>query len=183
MPDLLRWPPRAALRWLTALALVATIGMFVFFARHDGPLSPYTIVSLELAWTPAQAGMLLAAWGQAGRQVARESLLLDFFFMPAYALLLAGLVVFEARRSAGRVQALGLRLAWAPFAAWALDIAENLALLRVLAVAAQAAPPLGPLVAAGLCASLKFLLLLAGVLYVIFALAVRLATRPVPKRA
>ena len=76
---------------------------------------------------------------------------------------------------------MGLRLALAPFAAWGLDIVENLALLGVLT--APAAPSSALLIITGVSASLKFLLLLACVLYIIFALAIRLATRPVPKRA
>jgi hypothetical protein len=105
--------------------------------------------------------------------VAREALWLDFAYMPAYALLAAGLVVLQARRSRGAAQRLGLRLAAAPFAAWLLDVVENVALLRVLG--APAAPPPALLVVAGLSASLKFLLLLACGLYVIFALVMRLA--------
>jgi hypothetical protein len=173
MPDPREWPPRGALRWLTAGALAATLALSAALALHDRPLRPYSIVSLELAWTSAQAAALLAAWGAAGQRVAREALWLDFAYMPAYALLAAGLVVLEARRSRGAVQRAGVRLAAAPFAAWLLDVVENLALLRVLA--APAAPPAGLLIVAGLSASVKFLLLLACGLYVIFALVLRLA--------
>jgi hypothetical protein len=175
MPDLARWPDRLALRRITALALVTTLAIFIIFAVHDRGLRPYTIIAFELAWTPLQAGVLLSTWGVAGRQVARESLLIDFAYMPAYAFLFAGLVLVEARRSAGRVQRLGLRLALAPFAAWLLDALENAALLGVLA--APAGPPAAMLLVAGLSATLKFLLLLACLLYIVFALAYRLATR------
>jgi hypothetical protein len=179
MPDLRRWPARVRLRTLTAAALLATVTLFALFAAHDRGLSPYTIVSLELAWTPAHASALLAAWGAAGRQLARESLLLDFTFMPAYALLFAGLVLFEARRSGGAVQRLGLNLALAPFAAWLLDAAENLSLLAVLN--APDNPPAPLTLFAGLSATVKFLLLLACVLYIVFALAYRLAVRQVSR--
>lgn len=180
MPDLRHWPASSRLRTVTTAALLATVALFAAFAVHDRGLSPYTIVSFELAWTPAQAGALLAAWGAAGRQLARESLLLDFAFMPAYALTFAGLVVFEARRSRGAVQRLGLQLALAPLAAWLLDAVENLSLLAVLNTPAN--PPPALTLMAGLTASLKFLLLLVCVFYILFALAVRLALRQVVRR-
>jgi hypothetical protein len=181
MPDLTRWPGRVTLRWITALALLATLAIFIVFALHDRGLRPYTIVSFELAWTPLQAEKLFAAWGAPGQRVARESLLIDFAYMPAYALLFAGLVLVEARRSAGRVQRLGLSLALVPFAAWLCDAVENVALLNVLAAPASPSAPLLQL--AGLSASLKFLLLLVCVLYIVFALAYRLAVRQVQRRA
>lgn len=49
MPDLARWPSRAALRWITAAAFAATLGLALTMARHDLGLSPYTIVSLSPA--------------------------------------------------------------------------------------------------------------------------------------
>src|SRR5512141_3174165 len=102
MPDLIHWPSAGALRRLTALALLATLALVVVFAVHDRGLSPYSIVAYELAWTPAQAALLFASWGEAGARVARESLWIDFAFMPSYAVLFAGLVLTEARHvSAG----------------------------------------------------------------------------------
>jgi hypothetical protein len=172
MPDLAQWPARVTLRWVTAAALAVTLCIFAILAAYDRGLRPYSIVAFELAWTPAEASAMLGQWSAAGRQLARASLLLDFVFMPAYVLLLAGLVVLEARRSVGGLQRLGLRLALAPFAAWLLDALENVALLGVLA--APTAPPAPLTVTAALCATLKFVLLAACALYIIFTLAYRL---------
>jgi hypothetical protein len=178
MPDLAHWPPRAALRRLTLVSLAATAALFIYFRVHDRPLDPYTIVAFELAWTPAQARAMLTAWGAEGLRVARESLLVDFAFMPAYACLFAGLVLLEARRSAEALRRVGLALAAAPFGAWLLDAIENVALLGVLA--RPEAPPAGLLLAAGAAASLKFLLLLACLLFIVATLAARVARRPAP---
>jgi len=167
MPDLRRWPAPLFVRRIVIVAFTATFGLFLLFQWHDRPLSPYTIVSLELAWTPQQAAPMLAAWGAAGQQVARESLLLDFTFMPAYAFLFAGVALVSARRVRGTLQKLGFWLTAAPFVAWACDITENLALLRVLA-APQSLPAV-PLQVAGWAASLKFELLLVVLGYVLVA--------------
>lgn len=167
MPDLRQWPAAAVLRRVIIVAFVATFGLFLVFQWHDHPLSPYTIVSLELAWTPEQAGPMLAAWGAAGQKVARESLLLDFAFMPAYAFLFAGVVLVASRTARGNLQKLGQWLTAAPFVAWAGDITENLALLRVLAAPQNLSGP--ALQVAGFAASLKFEVLLLCVGYVVVA--------------
>ncbi len=175
MPDLMHWPSPGALRRLTGLALLATLVLEAFFAVHDRGLSPYSIVAYELAWTPAQAARLFAAWGAAGARVARESLWIDFAFMPAYALLFAGLVLTEARDVTAGLRRVGLRIVLAPLAAWLFDALENASLLGVLGDTAAPSAPL--LLAAGLAASLKFLLLLACIVYILTALAYRVARR------
>jgi hypothetical protein len=175
MPNLRRWPSSRTLRRVIVVAFIATFGLFLLFQWHDAPLSPYTIVSFELAWTPEQATPMLTAWGAAGQQVARESLWLDFAFMPAYAFLFAGVVLVAARSTARRMpstlQNLGLWLVVAPFVAWASDITENLALLRVLA--APADPSRVALQVAGLASSFKFELLLLCLGYTMVAFILR----------
>jgi hypothetical protein len=171
MPDLLRWPAPATLRRITGAAFLLTALIFIVFNIHDRPLAPYNIVTLELAWTPARAAELFAAWGERGIQVARESLWIDFLYMPAYALMFAGLALAEARLARGGWRTAGRWLALAPFGAWAFDLAENLALLRVLH--SPAAPPAGLLTLAGVAAVIKFGLLLAVVAYVLLAFTVR----------
>ncbi len=175
MPDLTRWPAPTTLRRIVVVAFVATFGLFLLFQWHDRPLSPYTIVSFELAWTPEQASTMLTAWGAAGQQVARESLLLDFAFMPAYAFLFSGVTLSVVRGHwAGRwgtLRTVGLWLVAAPFLAWACDITESLALLRVLA--APQTPSAAALQVAGWASSTKFELLLLCLGYVLVALLVR----------
>lgn len=173
----LRSPRTAGQRQLTGLALLATVLFYIVLTIHDRPLAPYTIVSLELAFTPARAAAMFAAWGEAGLRIARQSLLIDFGFMPAYALALGGLVLAEAQLAAGRMQTWGLRLAAAPFVAVLFDAVENIALLVVLAQ--PASPSAGLLMLAGVCALIKFGLLLAAFAYIAAASVGRLrrATR------
>jgi len=161
MRRLLTAPSPKLLRLITLGALPFTVGFFLFFRVHDRPLAPYTIVDYELARTPARAGQLLGAWGAAGQQTARESLYIDFGFMPAYALFFAGLTLLAARASAGRVQTLGLWLSHGPFGSWLCDGIENISLLAVLSNPGNAVA----LALAGWCATVKFALLLLCLLY------------------
>lgn len=167
MKRLLTIPSPQQLRWITLLALPATVAFFVFFRFHDRPLQPYTIVDYELAWTPARAEQMLGAWGEPVQRVVREALYIDFGFMPAYALFFSGLTLMLARASLGRMQTLGLWLALGPFAAWVCDAIENFALL-----AALNSPTSALLTLAGLCATVKFSLLLLCLLYWPVALVV-----------
>jgi hypothetical protein len=144
------------------------VGFVAVFAVHDRPLQPYGIVGYEFAWTPARALEMFRAWGEPGRQVARESLWIDFGFMPAYALLAAGLALNAARQAeSGRARRLGRWAAALPFGAWALDALENVMLLRVLGSPAQ--PPAAPLAVAGAAATVKFGLLAVCAAYVVGA--------------
>ena len=163
-------PP--ALRLITGVAAALTAGFYLYFLVSEAPLAPYNSVSLQFAWTPAHARQIFAAWGEAGLALARRSLLVDFAFMPCYAACLAGLMRLAAGPLGGRWQALGWRLRWAPWGAWAFDAAENLLLLRVVA---QAGNPPAPLLAgAGVAALLKFTLFGASLLFGASAAAFRL---------
>lgn len=158
MPDPRVWPAAPTLTRVVQLALLATFALFLAFQVHDRSLGLNNIVSLELAWTPARAGEILSAWGARSQQVARESLVIRLAYMPAYAFLFAGQVLATARGVRGRLQTLDFWLSTAPFAAWICDLAENFALLRVLAIPQDPSPDIVRL--ASLAASVKFELLL-----------------------
>jgi len=168
MPDLKLWPSPPALRRVTWTAFFATAILFVIFAVHDRPMGANGIVAFELAFTPDQARLLFAVWGPAGVQAAREALWIDFLFMPAYALWLGGMALGQWRAArAGWAVRLGLWAAALPFAAWALDFVENVALLGVLADTIH--PSANLLSVAGWAASVKFGLIVACAVYVVAA--------------
>ncbi len=188
MPDLDRWPPEATMRRVTGIALAVVLAIFILLRVHDRALDPCpagdvrptgcNIVSLELARTPERARALFAAWGPAGVQTARESVYIDFVFIPAYALLFAGLVLAEARRARGGLKRLGLALVVVPFVSAVLDVVENVALLQALAN--PQAPPGGPLAVAAFAAYVKFALLLVGLGYILAAFLARVRSGPAP---
>lgn len=153
--------------WALTLAAASAVAGFVYvFDLIHRPMAPSTILDLEFAWTPERLNAMTTAWGPAGDAAARQSLWVDYGFMPAYALLFAGPILLIARAASGRWQTAGLALLWAPFAAWACDVVENVLLLSALPPAVAAS---GALLGAGLAAAVKFLLLAVSLGYVLGA--------------
>jgi hypothetical protein len=137
------------------------------------------ILELEFTGTSDRAARHHAELGPDGRSAARTSLLIDYGYLIAYGLFLAGACVAVADRAhrAGRARlaALGAPLAWGALGAAACDAVENTMLLLILA--GHTDQP-WPAIAFG-CATVKFALAASAALY---ALGGRLATirRPVP---
>jgi hypothetical protein len=160
------WPGNRVLVAVTLLALVAALVVRAQFAAPEQVMQAhgYGIVAYELAYSPQQADTILRAWGPEVVPQARRSLLVDFAFMPAYALLLAGITLLITRRlPPGIWRTAGLTLALAPFISAVSDALENLMLLRLLGTAGSV-PALPPLVA-GLAATVKFGLLIVVILF------------------
>ena len=124
---------------------------------------------------------VLAAWGQEGRDIARDNLVLDFWFIPAYVLLgtgvvlLAGFVQQTLGDPAGSPLPIGWQLVLAPLVAGGLDAIENLFLLSMLRAPTSASP--GAALAAGLAAAIKFALLGVATLYCLSSILIRLVQR------
>ncbi len=166
------------LLWAALLAL--TIALTTVLQAVDAPLktstAPQGIVSYEFAGTTAAAQGILDSWDVDGRVHAGFSLGLDYLYMPAYALTIglactwAARVLGSRRRwvgSLGRVLAFGLGLAAL------LDATENYALTTMLFSAAADPWP----AVARWCATGKFALIIAGLVYVVAGLTVWLMTR------
>ncbi len=169
---------RGALLAFVGISIAMMLVLSSLDARLRTPASPHGILSFEFAGDDERAMRMLEAWGSEGRARAALSLKLDFIFLAAYApalaLLCAG--VADRRRSLGAGLANGgAALAWAQLAAGGLDAIENLALLRVLGPT-----PTGGSAGAAACASAKFALVAAGLLYVVSSIACRRFRRANP---
>lgn len=159
MKMLLDRPQQRMVVALTLIGLVSTATIWFQLRDLENAMKAaggYGIVDYELAFTGPGAQKILGSWGVEGQQVARASLLVDFGFMPAYALAFAGITLLIARSQTGGLNALGLRLTVTPFIAAALDGIENAFLLSMLGSAAVGS--VAPL-AAGVAATTKFALL------------------------
>jgi hypothetical protein len=171
MHRLAEFPTPKTLRLVTAVAFLFTAAIFFVFRVHDRPLRPYDIVAFELAWTPQKAETIMGVWGEAGSQTARESLFIDFGYLPAYSFFFAGLTLMAARALSGWQQTLGFVLTFAPFMSAVSDATENFALLSVLRTPTN--PSAFALTLAGVCATLKFSLLVLCLLYIVGAFIYR----------
>ncbi len=168
MQRLLTTPPQ---RLLTAIAVATSVATVLISRAFVAPETAMRargagIVDYELAFTAEKAGAMLTAWGSEGQEAARVSLLIDFGFIPSYAVALAGITLLITRAQPGLLQVAGLRIAPVPILAAVFDILENLMLLSMLGQTAVS--PIPPLVA-GIAASIKFVLLLVAVLYWLLA--------------
>ncbi len=164
-------PPDKRMRVFVPL-LIATLVM-TFLFRFIGPAQP-TIVDFELAGSVEKAGQIVTAWNETDRIRAGFSLGFDYLYMPLYSTTIALACVMAIgvlRSSAWR--SLGWLLAWGLWIAALSDAIENLALYAIL-LGNNVAPY--PQVAQ-LCATIKFSLILAGLVYVVVGVIGRVVKR------
>lgn len=169
MKVLLSRPSSRVIAVVTLMAGLVTAGIRTRFAPLEEIMTRQGgvgIVPYEFAFTADRAQDILVGWAPEGRDAARRSLLIDYGFVPAYALLFGGITLLIARAQMGRLQRIGLALALGCVVAALFDGLENLMLLRMLSAPSVAALP--PLVA-GVSASIKFLLLALAILYALAA--------------
>jgi hypothetical protein len=168
---------RGLLWWaLLALTILLTVVLQAVDAPLKTPAAPQGIVSYEFAGTTAAAQSILDSWDAGAKVHAGFSLGLDYLYMPAYALTIGLACVWAARVLGGRrrwLGSLGRVLAFGLGLAALLDAAENYALTTMLFSAA--ADP-WPTVARG-CATGKFALIIAGVVYVLVGFVLWMMTR------
>jgi hypothetical protein len=139
-------------------ACVAVFGMFL-----DPPLQTHAstgIVSFELARTPETATAMVDSWDSRAHLFAAFGLGFDFLFMPLYATTLSAGLLLAADRLKGVWAALANLIGWGAYLATVFDAVENIALFSILNGNIGANPPI-----AFWCASIKFGLLLAGLVY------------------
>lgn len=134
--------------------------------------APQGIISFEFAATPERAQEMLDSWSPAARIRAGFIQGLDFLFPIAYSTTVGLGCVMAAGVIARRGQAisrLGAWLAWGLWLAAALDYIENIGLLALLFGAVQSPYPQIAVV----CATIKFILLAAGLVYSFYGLALK----------
>jgi hypothetical protein len=148
-------------------ALLAwTLVLFAVFQVLNSPLitsaAPAGIVSHQFAWSPEKAQAILSSWEGRACLFAAFGLGLDYLFMPSYALTVALGALLAAGRHSGWLARLGIWAAYGVFTAAFFDALENIG---------QAEQLLNGVITAsvthfvGVCASIKFILLLLGILY------------------
>ena len=148
------------------LSLLVMVSLQVTGAHLITTVSPSGILSFEFAGDLSAAQNMVNSWGQTGRVYAGLNLGLDYLFLLVYAFAIGLGCVLVARRLSPRttfLANLGILIAWAQLAAALLDGVENYALIRVLFGTEMAVWP----VIARWCAIPKFLIVGAGLIYVI----------------
>ncbi|GAB1471114.1 hypothetical protein MASR2M66_19920 [Chloroflexota bacterium] len=160
----LEFIPRNARKALFLFFLIFALGIFGVFSFLDAPLktsaAPNGIVSFELAYTPEKSQSILNSWDENARLFAAFGLGLDYLFMPVYTLALSLGLLLAGYEKAKPYHTLTVWAAWGAFAAALFDAVENYALWNILQGSMVGVLPQ----LAGICATVKFALLLLGVL-------------------
>jgi hypothetical protein len=162
-------------QWIV-LTGVATVGFWVALGiiERDLPQGTPGIVAFEFVRNADRAARFLTEWGADGRDSVRLSLIVDYGFMVSYGafVTLAGLATRDFGREHGRLALAsgGQVLPWFAAAAAVFDAGENgFLLLTVDGDGGSAAPVL-----ATVCASVKWVLIVVAVGYVLWGLGTRL---------
>ena len=171
--------PAGRRRWYFVPLLVLTLGLTLgVMLPVDLPLrtpaSPQGILSFEVAGDAGTVRHMIDAWDERARRYAAFSLGVDYLYMPSYSTTIALGCVWAAAVFGRRLPALasaGVVLAWGQWLAAALDATENAALTTMLLGAVRDPWP----AVAWWSAVPKFCLIVAGILYALAAVAVRLA--------
>jgi hypothetical protein len=161
---------------LFAAALVLTCVLFPALQSLNAPLETpaarWGILSLEMSSTSERSREIVGSWDLSARENAKSGLLLDFLFPLCYATTLtvacfwaAGMFRARGYRMTGGLSAL---VAWGQWPAAALDYVENIAMwMEVRGSLDQPWPRI-----AATCATIKFVLILAGLAILVAALIV-----------
>lgn len=141
-----------------------TILIFGVFSQFEPYMrtsaAPSGVVSFELARDLKTSQAILDSWNADARLVAAFGLGLDYLFMPAYALTLSLGLLLAMNGKPGGYYSFAAWMGWGVLAAALFDAVENYALWHVLMNNALSPYPQ----IAALCASMKFFLLIAGVI-------------------
>lgn len=178
--------------WPRFLALAILFVLIVILGRSAPPaepLKPYRLVTLELAGDESVAGRIIGAWKDSnGLRLALDLQRLDtLFFIPLYTTLLALICVMVAdwlyaRGTLAHTQ--GILLAYAMWLAGVLDWVENYLMDKMLRAALvvtadEAVKSSSPALATAF-ASFKFLIIGAGICYLLTGVLARLLQLKTP---
>jgi len=163
--------------WLLWPAVLVLLVVFAWSgAPLNTPAAPLGILSLQLAANLDQAEKIILSWDEKARLLAAFGLGLDYLFMLVYAAAFSLSCRWAAEALRTRRWPLakaGVWLAWGVWLAALLDAVENVALLAVLLGTAAALWPR----LASTCALVKLGLLFAGLVYLFYAMIVRILTK------
>jgi hypothetical protein len=156
--------------FLATLSLVLAVQLRLIDGALTSPDTPWGIVGFELAFTRERAAAIIAVWrGMGVTQNALVSLGVDVALLLVYPFMLRSLARLLRSDDGSGYQRLGARLSTLVLICIPLDALENALLWRELV--AGASTPLA--LAAGVAASLKFLLIVVTAGWSIGALALR----------
>ena len=167
---------------LLILTILIMVIMNVIGSPLTTPSAPYGIVSFEFAFTPARAQEMISSWSTDAQLRAAFIQGLDFLFPLVYSAALGLGCLMAANVLSARakpLKGLGVILAWALVLAAICDYIENIALVVQLFGKIQSPYP----EIAGVCAVIKFSMILITIGYILYGLFVRILSKSSPRSA
>ncbi|PIE31467.1 hypothetical protein CSA56_18250 [candidate division KSB3 bacterium] len=176
-----RLPPSEQKK-VSLILILCSIAVMAVLTVLGEPLhtqnAPLGIVSFELAKTPVKARQMIAEWGATGQIIAAFHLGLDYLFLLLYSSALAlgcALIVDKTAQRRSLYDVAGIVLSWSQFGAAGLDSIENAALMNLLSGAQWSGWP----GLAWCCACVKFLIVCAGLCYIVAGITFMLIKKAV----
>jgi hypothetical protein len=167
---------------LLILTILIMVIMNIIGSPLTTPSAPYGIVSFEFAFTPARAQEMISSWSTNAQLKAAFIQGLDFLFPLVYsvALGLGCLLAANVLSTRGKpISGFGVFLAWGLLLAAVCDYIENIALVALLFGTVQSPYP----EIAGICAVIKFSIILTAIGYILYGLLVRILSKYSPRSA
>jgi len=168
--------PRAFLI-LFIITIAVMIGLSILGAPLKTDMAPAGIISFEFAGNLSAAEKMMQSWGETGRVYAGLNIGLDYLYLFVYSSSICLGCIIVARRFSDRLEiatSLGIFISWGQIPAAMCDAIENYGLIRVLLGSSNEIWP----VIAWWAAILKFLLVTAGIAYVLVGFVVTALTKP-----
>ncbi len=163
--------------WALGILLVAIAVVLVALDGRMQDAGGPGIVGFEFAGSEERAAEILGEWGDDGQDAARLSLWIDYPYLLVYGafltLAVAAIRDLAVRRGWRRLAAAGAVLVFFPAAGAAFDALEDVGLLVALDGNGGDAAPL----LAAICATAKFALLAAAIVYIAAGLVERVRRR------
>jgi hypothetical protein len=161
---------------LLILTILIMVIMNVIGALLITPAAPNGIISFELAFSPTRAQQMISSWSPDAQLRAAFIQGLDFLFPLVYSIALGLVCLFTSSmlRSRGKpLSRLGELIAWGLILAALCDYIENIALAAELFGKVQSPFP----EIAGICAVIKFTMILVAIAFITFGLVIRLTSK------
>ncbi|MHA1977161.1 MAG: hypothetical protein ACW98F_07015 [Candidatus Hodarchaeales archaeon] len=152
---------------ITIISVVLTAIIYLLMRPIELELTSqtvYGVIDLEFAWNVEQINQILSSWGDELITMEVNAVLLDFGFLVVYSLSLAGVSLLLTKFGMfGTWSNWGYYFTLIPFVAASFDVVENVNLLLILS-SPSSFPSFAPLIAS-ICATIKFGLIIATVVF------------------
>ncbi|MHA1724195.1 MAG: hypothetical protein ACTSYC_07460 [Promethearchaeota archaeon] len=163
------WPNTKLLFVLTIIGFIIFILINqLVFAPLSATYTSYGILEFEFAWTRGRVISIFTMWGQQGMLDQKLGVYWDFLYIISYILFIMGCIILITRHLEGKIENLGYKISLLIPLSGIFDVIENINLLIMLEKPTTFSSLIPFL--ASICATIKFTLLIIGIVYFIIAL-------------